>query len=527
MQTKIIKDPLYDYIAVDQDICENIIDSKYFQRLRRIEQTSMRCLYPSARHDRFIHSLGVYHLAKMATAAIQSNGIIVIDERYDSEKEKFIPDDTSRKKLNFTFEMAALLHDVGHSPFSHTLENRFKTIYERDVNQKVVSKDILSIFLESIRNLIIERQEENYDIFAANVKTSKAASHEIVSCIVVLDCFKDVLDRLAKDRGLQIDYCFLCRCILGAQYSENNRINDYKNCIIKLLNSSIDVDKLDYIARDTQVSGFDNMLVDNVRLIKALALALYEDGENSCKLCLVFKKMATGVIQNVIISRNSLYTWIYSHHKVKYESHLIDKAIDLIFQKKYREDKNLYISKFFSVDRIEKELLCDDTVWTLFMDNIDIPEVSEIIERKSQKVAVWKSFAEFQAFFDTANDTMPLGDFSIDAMRNTLSSSDEEVKAFTEYLNKNRFEIQFDVVMNATKLSNIEHNSIIIFINNGLYSFDSLFGELYKPSKVPEFFYIYCKKDDKQRLNMNNSENKKELIAYIKQYDGFRKKPLT
>ena len=269
------------------------------------------------------------------------------------------------------------------------------------------------------------------------------------------------------------------------------------------------------------------MLVDNVRLIKALALALYEDGENSCKLCLVFKKMATGVIQNVIISRNSLYTWIYSHHKVKYESHLIDKAIDLIFQKKYREDKNLYISKFFSVDRIEKELLCDDTVWTLFMDNIDIPEVSEIIERKSQKVAVWKSFAEFQAFFDTANDTMPLGDFSIDAMRNTLSSSDEEVKAFTEYLNKNRFEIQFDVVMNATKLSNIEHNSIIIFINNGLYSFDSLFGELYKPSKVPEFFYIYCKKDDKQRLNMKNSENKTELIAYIKQYDGFRKKPLT
>ena len=62
-ETKRFKDPLYNYIVVDADICSSIIDSKYFQRLRRIEQTSMRCLYPSARHDRFIHSLGTYHLA--------------------------------------------------------------------------------------------------------------------------------------------------------------------------------------------------------------------------------------------------------------------------------------------------------------------------------------------------------------------------------------------------------------------------------------------------------------------------------
>lgn len=59
MKQKIVKDPLYGYISIDTDIFEQVIDTRFFQRLRRIEQTSMRCLYPSARHDRFVHSMAV------------------------------------------------------------------------------------------------------------------------------------------------------------------------------------------------------------------------------------------------------------------------------------------------------------------------------------------------------------------------------------------------------------------------------------------------------------------------------------
>ena len=71
MKPKVFKDPVHGYISVDEDIVDLIIDSKYFQRLRRIEQTSMRCVYPSARHDRFAHSLGTYYLAKVATNAVK------------------------------------------------------------------------------------------------------------------------------------------------------------------------------------------------------------------------------------------------------------------------------------------------------------------------------------------------------------------------------------------------------------------------------------------------------------------------
>ena len=71
--TKVIRDPVHGYLKIDKDILNSIVDNKYFQRLRRIEQTSMRCLYPAARHDRFIHSLGVYHLSCLAIDGLETN----------------------------------------------------------------------------------------------------------------------------------------------------------------------------------------------------------------------------------------------------------------------------------------------------------------------------------------------------------------------------------------------------------------------------------------------------------------------
>ena len=59
---KRILDSVHGYINVDKDYCEHIIDTEHFQLLRRIEQTSTRAIFPSARHDRFIHSLGLFHL---------------------------------------------------------------------------------------------------------------------------------------------------------------------------------------------------------------------------------------------------------------------------------------------------------------------------------------------------------------------------------------------------------------------------------------------------------------------------------
>ncbi|NJK94004.1 MAG: hypothetical protein HC905_02915 [Bacteroidales bacterium] len=70
---KIFRDPIYGYINIPDKYCIDFIDTKIFQRLRRIEQTSMRVLYPSAHHDRFAHSIGVYHLGQTAFQNLKKN----------------------------------------------------------------------------------------------------------------------------------------------------------------------------------------------------------------------------------------------------------------------------------------------------------------------------------------------------------------------------------------------------------------------------------------------------------------------
>ena|SRR5574344_986552 len=82
--------------------------------------------------------------------------------------------------------------------------------------------------------------------------------------------------------------------------------------------------------------------------------------------------------------------------------------------------------------------------------------------------------------------------------------------------------IKLTLIVNNVKLSNIEHNSILVYINNKLYSFDGIYRELYKESKVPIFFYIYCSKKDKYTLNEDNYKLKNDFIIHIKKFDGFK-----
>ena len=98
-----ITDPIHDFIRLNRNE-RQIIDTSVFQRLRRIKQLSGAHLtYPGALHTRFEHSLGVMHIASMAGKALQSKGITT-------------KDDISNLRL------AALLHDIGHGPFSHLFE---------------------------------------------------------------------------------------------------------------------------------------------------------------------------------------------------------------------------------------------------------------------------------------------------------------------------------------------------------------------------------------------------------------------
>ena len=103
---KIINDPLYGFIDIPDGLLLNIVKHPLMQRLTRINQLGMaNVVYPGARHSRFLHSIGAFHLTGQAIMSLQQKGHFI----FDSEAE--------------AVEAAILMHDIGHGPFSHVLEH--------------------------------------------------------------------------------------------------------------------------------------------------------------------------------------------------------------------------------------------------------------------------------------------------------------------------------------------------------------------------------------------------------------------
>ncbi len=108
---KVFMDSIHGYINVPKCFVDNLIDTEHFQRLRNIDQTGMRILYPNAKHDRFSHSLGVFHLGQKAVNALLEN---FFQDKYWKIDENDTDNQTTLywAKNKILFLIACLLHDI-------------------------------------------------------------------------------------------------------------------------------------------------------------------------------------------------------------------------------------------------------------------------------------------------------------------------------------------------------------------------------------------------------------------------------
>src|SRR5690348_596978 len=137
---KIINDPVYGFITIDDPLIFQVISHCYYQRLRRIHQMAFAHLvYPGAVHTRLHHSLGAYHLMCNALSELKSKGV------------EISPDEEIAAKI------AILLHDSGHGPFSHALEN----VLVEDVHHETLSILIMQV----LNNEMNGRLQMAIDIF--------------------------------------------------------------------------------------------------------------------------------------------------------------------------------------------------------------------------------------------------------------------------------------------------------------------------------------------------------------------------
>lgn len=367
---KRLKDPIYGYIEIPMDYMKNVIDTAVFQRLRRVLQTSYAPLYSSAIHNRFVHSIGVFYLGRMTAKQLVQE---LLDKKYLSKKEA----DYYAK----IYQIACLLHDVGHAPFSHTGEGFYKT-------DTYTSVELHGKLIKLVGNKTFQQD-------VPSEESNAAAPHELMSCIIGIKEFGFLLkDSDAKD--------FFARCITGYQYKSQSKENDIKNCFISMLNSKvIDVDRLDYLIRDAYITGFETISIDFNRLLHALTIVCREG-----RYKIAYRKDALSIIENVVYAHDAEKKWIQSHPIVLYESYLIQHIILQLNEALNKGKKKLFSAEALSREGIKLKnnvkvsLLCDDDIIYL-IKNVFPDEISkEFFERGKRRHPVWKSEAEYNAFIN-------------------------------------------------------------------------------------------------------------------------------
>lgn len=239
---KIINDPVLGFINIQSEVVFDLIEQPVFQRLRRIKQLGLSYLvFPGANHSRFEHALGASHLMRQAISVLRLKGVEISEEEADA------------------VTIAILLHDIGHAPFSHVLENT-----------------------------LVEISHENISLLLMHELNRK---------------FKGKLD--------------LAITIFTNRYK--------KHFLHQLVSSQLDMDRLDYLCRDSFFTGVAEGTIGIDRIIKML---------NVWKDELVVDGKGIYSIEKFLISRRLMYWQVYLHKTVvSAESLLINvlkRAKDLV-----------------------------------------------------------------------------------------------------------------------------------------------------------------------------------------------------
>ena len=281
---KIINDPVHGFIKIPYEIIFDIMEHHCFQRLRRISQTGLLSLiFPGATHTRFHHAIGAMHLMFNALEILKQKGV-----KISTEEEKGAM-------------LAVLLHDVGHGPFSHALENILMDNWHH----------------EKLSLLLMEQLNEEF-------------SGELTIAIQMFQ----------------------------GKY--------HRKFFNQLISSQLDVDRLDYLKRDSFYTGVSEGNINTQRILSTLNVL---DDE------LVLDEKGIYSIEEFLVARRLMYWQVYLHKTSIGAEFLLIKVLERV-KELYKEGKHLPMTpalEFFVQNHITKELF-DSKALQLFaqLDDYDI-----------------------------------------------------------------------------------------------------------------------------------------------------------
>ncbi|MCW3112021.1 MAG: deoxyguanosinetriphosphate triphosphohydrolase [Segetibacter sp.] len=310
---KIINDPVYGFISIKDPLIYKITTHTYYQRLRRIYQMALAHLvYPGAVHTRFHHSLGAYHLMSNAISELHSKGIDITPQEEVAAKA------------------AILLHDIGHGPFSHALEN---------ILLKGIHHETLSLHIMRLLN----------DEFGGELQ-------------MAIDIFTD-------------------------KYP--------KQFLHQLVSGQLDVDRMDYLTRDSFFTGVSEGVIGYDRIIKMMTV---QNGE------LVVEEKGIYSIEKFLVARRLMYWQVYLHKTVLVAEKMLIKIVERVRAIYSEEDKKIitgsaidyFLTRFDGVmneKAIQNFVRLDDfdfmhaiKIWSLHPDKVLSTLCQGILDRKLLKI---------------------------------------------------------------------------------------------------------------------------------------------
>lgn len=283
-----------------------IVDSAAFQRLRNIKQLGFsEFAYPCAVHNRYIHSIGACHLAGTAFQAIFKNHFFSNQEVYHH--------------YYYLARASALLHDIGHGPFSHAIEHAMPPASELGLPSVVIGKD-----------------------------SKRQATHEDYSLKIILDSsLTPVLEKHYARFGITPWHL---ACVMNLSLKEKDsffqdRGVSFRKVLHQIISSEMDADRMDYLQRDSYYTGVSYGKFDANWLLTNLGVFIEKKTAH-----LALSDRAIFTFEDFLLSRYHMFMMVYLHHKsVCYEK----------MMEKYLHSENC---SFLVPADVEKYIACDDSV---------------------------------------------------------------------------------------------------------------------------------------------------------------------
>jgi HD superfamily phosphohydrolase len=320
---KTIRDPIHGNIRLEGLFLE-ILESPEIQRLHNIKQLGFAHLvFPGGHHTRIEHSIGTYYMSLRVAEALA----LTSDE----------------KRI---FSCASILHDIGHGPFSHTLEFIIREKFDVD-------------HIDLTEKLILGE----YKIF-----------DDFEEIFIDSSSVHDILNKY------DVDHEYICKIIKGK--------TSKKTYMSQLLNSSIDVDQLDYLLRDAYYCGVAYGIIDIGRYLQTLEITNNK---------LVIKRKGVGVVENILMARTLMYSSVYFHKTVRIAELMLSKAIELLknadaFELFKLTDAEL-ITELRKLGEYQKEIITRikyrrlfKSVYSLTSNNLDEKKVNIIKKLQSYDI---------------------------------------------------------------------------------------------------------------------------------------------